>query len=202
MRHTYHRCQHCRAVFLYQSSGQPTILSPNQSPDDRYCLDCHRVIQDALVEAPIRFERIMEPVTDPGETQDVLAEHERLKRDPERIHFGHIPTIPDEERAELVKKWALEGDDKWEADSTSRFIDEVLEAAKPKGTGVPISQHGSSLFKHEGGKIVDTMHTAIFTFKRRTYHVSTWHKNSHPPEIKVEMERNTATGELVPWRRL
>ena len=83
----------------------------------------------------------------------------------------------------------------------NKYIDQVLEAAaKPEGEGIPIAQYGSSLFKMDGTKIVDTMHTAIFSFDGKKYHVSVWHHGAHPPEIKVEMERNIGTGELRPWR--
>lgn len=46
------RCKHCKNPYFYFSSG----FHPRHN-DDRYCPDCHKIIEEALSTVPVKFKK-------------------------------------------------------------------------------------------------------------------------------------------------
>ena len=81
-RHTYTRCRHCSAVFVFQSSGQKVNWYPDQSDSSDYCKLCWAVVCAALEPIPRRCESFYEDVTDQADLDKVFAKEDHDKEHP------------------------------------------------------------------------------------------------------------------------
>lgn len=85
--HRYHRCEHCRAVYIYQSSGHPEGPLSDEGwdlNDGTHCPDCRETVIRALSAIPRRFQRVWEPTTEV--TLEALLEAERVVEEKAKDH--------------------------------------------------------------------------------------------------------------------
>ena len=76
MMHYIKRCCHCKSTYTYQASGDGCHKPTN---DDTYCPDCKSIILEALMNVPMKFDRVWEETDEV--TYDYLLEKRRIEEE-------------------------------------------------------------------------------------------------------------------------
>lgn len=71
------RCEHCNEVYAYHPSVYGFMPQYN---DDRYCPPCAAIIENALKDVPVKFEKKFVETNDYTREQIIAAQKERCKQ--------------------------------------------------------------------------------------------------------------------------
>jgi len=85
----YHRCQHCRTVYLCLTSGERGYHTNHKNT--RYCEECDLAIRNALATVPVKFEHIWRKTNEV--TLKQLLEWEKLNNAEQAAKYPDMPSI-------------------------------------------------------------------------------------------------------------